>query len=64
MPRPQAVAAGRHGPRLPMPVGRAPAAAGLLGLLSVGSGTPAAVVAVLLIPMALGCALTVPPLRP
>ncbi|MER7182340.1 MFS transporter [Streptomyces hyaluromycini] len=52
----------RHGPRLPMLIGQALAAAGLLGLLSVGSGTPAVVVAVLLVPMALGCALTVPPL--
>ncbi|MFG2355631.1 MFS transporter [Streptomyces sp. NPDC048521] len=54
--------AGRYGPRLPMLVGQAVAVAGLLGLLSVGSGTPAPVVAVLLVPMALGCALTVPPL--
>ncbi|KUN04062.1 MFS transporter [Streptomyces yokosukanensis] len=54
--------AGRYGPRMPMLLGQALAAAGLLGLLSVGSGTPAAVVALLLVPMALGCALTVPPL--
>jgi DHA2 family methylenomycin A resistance protein-like MFS transporter len=54
--------AGRYGPRLPMLIGQALAAAGLLGLLSVGSGTSALVVAVLLVPMALGCALTVPPL--
>ncbi|MER6532473.1 MFS transporter [Streptomyces sp900105755] len=54
--------AARHGPRLPMLIGQALAAAGLLGLLAVGSGTPAAWVAVLLVPMAVGCALTVPPL--
>ncbi|MGV4985222.1 MFS transporter [Streptomyces sp. NRAIS4] len=54
--------AGRYGPRLPMLLGQALAVAGLLGLLTVGSGTPAAVVAVLLVPVALGCALTVPPL--
>ncbi|WP_217544137.1 MFS transporter [Streptomyces sp. GbtcB6] len=54
--------AARYGPRLPMLIGQALAAAGLLGLLTVGSGTPAVVVAVLLVPMALGCALTVPPL--
>ncbi len=54
--------AGRHGPRLPMLIGQALAGAGLLGLLSVGAGTPTAVVAVLLVPLALGCALTVPPL--
>ncbi|QHA03942.1 MFS transporter [Streptomyces broussonetiae] len=54
--------AGRYGPRLPMLAGQAVAVAGLLGLLSVGSGTPAAVVAVLLVPLAIGCALTVPPL--
>ncbi|AKN72624.1 MFS transporter [Streptomyces sp. PBH53] len=54
--------AGRYGPRLPMLVGEALALAGLLGLLYVDAGTSAAVVAVLLVPMALGCALTVPPL--
>ncbi|MFI2199263.1 MFS transporter [Streptomyces sp. NPDC020192] len=54
--------AGRYGPRLPMLIGQALAVAGLLGLLAVGPGTPSVVVAVLLIPMALGCALTVPPL--
>lgn len=54
--------AGRYGPRLPMLAGQALAAAGLLGLLTVGPGTPASLVAVLLVPMALGCALTVPPL--
>ncbi|MFF1406098.1 MFS transporter [Streptomyces sp. NPDC058294] len=54
--------AGRYGPRLPMLVGQALAAAGLLGLLYVDAGTSTAVVAVLLVPLALGCALTVPPL--
>ncbi|MEU0075312.1 MFS transporter [Streptomyces sp. NPDC006332] len=54
--------AGRHGPRLPMLVGQGLAVAGLLGLLYVDAGTPTALVAVLLVPMALGCALTVPPL--
>jgi DHA2 family methylenomycin A resistance protein-like MFS transporter len=54
--------AGRHGPRLPMLLGQGLAVAGLLGLLYVDAGTPTAVVAVLLVPMALGCALTVPPL--
>ncbi|MFD3500624.1 MFS transporter [Streptomyces sp. NPDC058676] len=54
--------AGRYGPRLPMLVGQGLAAAGLLVLLYVDAGTPSALVAVLLVPMALGCALTVPPL--
>ncbi|MFI6928804.1 MFS transporter [Streptomyces sp. NPDC050287] len=54
--------AGRHGPRLPMLLGQGLAVAGLLGLLYVDAGTPTGVVAALLVPMALGCALTVPPL--
>ncbi|WP_282702094.1 MFS transporter [Streptomyces sp. CC219B] len=54
--------AGRHGPRLPMLAGQALAVVGLLVLLYVDAGTPPALVAVLLVPMALGCALTVPPL--
>ncbi len=54
--------AGRYGPRLPMLAGQGLAAAGLLVLLYVDAGTPSALVAVLLVPMALGCALTVPPL--
>ncbi|ANP54300.1 DHA2 family methylenomycin A resistance protein-like MFS transporter [Streptomyces griseochromogenes] len=54
--------AGRYGPRLPMLLGQALALAGLLGLLSVDAGTSAGVVAALLVPMALGCALTIPPL--
>ncbi|WP_251092847.1 MFS transporter [Streptomyces sp. Caat 7-52] len=54
--------AGRYGPRLPMLVGQVLALVGLLGLLSVDAGTSAAAVAVLLVPVALGCALTIPPL--
>ncbi|MEU3547881.1 MFS transporter [Streptomyces longwoodensis] len=54
--------AGRFGPRLPMVVGQWVAVAGLLLLLSVGADTPAPLVAVALVPLALGCALTVPPL--
>ncbi|MEU6401967.1 MFS transporter [Streptomyces sp. NPDC046985] len=54
--------AGRYGPRLPMLVGQPLAVAGLCLLLCVGAGTPPPVVAVLLVPLALGCALTVPPL--
>ncbi|MEU7301145.1 MFS transporter [Streptomyces sp. NPDC007206] len=54
--------AGRYGPRLPMLVGQPLAVAGLLALLYVDAGTPSALVAVLLVPLALGCALTVPPL--
>ncbi|MGW1066964.1 MFS transporter [Streptomyces aureus] len=52
----------RHGPRLPMLVGQPVAVAGLLGLLCVDARTPPALVALLLVPLALGCALTVPPL--
>ncbi|MEU2925114.1 MFS transporter [Streptomyces sp. NPDC007251] len=54
--------AGRYGPRLPMLVGQPLAVAGLLALLYVDAGTPSVLVAVLLVPLALGCALTVPPL--
>ncbi|MFF3890197.1 MFS transporter [Streptomyces sp. NPDC001914] len=53
---------GRHGPRLPMLVGQPVAVAGLLGLLTVDAGTPPWLVSLLLVPLALGCALTVPPL--
>ncbi|MEU2272187.1 MFS transporter [Streptomyces olindensis] len=53
---------GRYGPRLPMLVGLSSAASGALLLLGVGEGTSPVVAAVLLVPMALGCALTVPPL--
>jgi DHA2 family methylenomycin A resistance protein-like MFS transporter len=54
--------AGRYGPRLPILIGQGLAAAGLLILLYVDAGTSPALVAVLLVPMALGCALTIPPL--
>ncbi|WP_406446512.1 MFS transporter [Streptomyces sp. NBC_01613] len=54
--------AGRYGARLPMLVGQVLAVAGLLVLLYVDAGTPPVVVALLLVPLALGCALTVPPL--
>lgn len=53
---------GRYGPRLPMLVGQPVAAAGLLALLCVDARTSPVLVAVLLVPLALGCALTVPPL--
>ncbi|MEU0334499.1 MFS transporter [Streptomyces sp. NPDC006193] len=54
--------AGRYGPRLPMLVGQPLAVAGLLVLMYVDTGTPSPVVAALLVPLSLGCALTVPPL--
>ncbi|MEV0176482.1 MFS transporter [Streptomyces sp. NPDC050803] len=54
--------ASRHGVRLPMLLGQGLAVAGLLLLLVVDADTPPALLAVLLVPMALGCALTVPPL--
>ncbi|WP_405874220.1 MFS transporter [Streptomyces sp. NBC_00005] len=54
--------AGRYGARLPMLVGQVLAVGGLLVLLYVDAGTPPVVVALLLVPLALGCALTVPPL--
>lgn len=54
--------AGRYGARVPMVVGQVLAAVGALVLLYVDAGTPPLLVAVLLVPMALGCALTVPPL--
>ena len=52
----------RYGARLPMLAGQLLAALGALVLLYVDAGTPPLLVAVLLVPMALGCALTVPPL--
>ncbi|MFH8368313.1 MFS transporter [Streptomyces sp. NPDC018031] len=52
----------RFGPRLPMLVGQPLAAAALLLLLPVDETTPAPWLAALLVPLALGCALTVPPL--
>ncbi|RPF32543.1 MFS transporter [Streptomyces sp. TLI_185] len=54
--------AGRYGPRLPMLVGQALAVAGLVVLLYVDAGTSSVLAAALLVPLALGCALTVPPL--
>ncbi|MDF6043023.1 MFS transporter [Streptomyces sp. JH14] len=54
--------AARFGPRLPMLVGQPLAAAGLLLLLQVDGETPAVLLALLLVPLSLGCALTVPPL--
>ncbi|WP_043680758.1 MFS transporter [Streptomyces xylophagus] len=54
--------AGRYGARVPMVVGQVLAAMGALVLLYVDAGTPPLLVALLLVPMALGCALTVPPL--
>ncbi|MCD9879042.1 MFS transporter [Streptomyces guryensis] len=54
--------AGRYGPRLPMLLGQALAVVGLLVLLYVDAGTSSVLAAALLVPLALGCALTVPPL--
>ncbi|NBE55098.1 MFS transporter, partial [Streptomyces boluensis] len=54
--------ASRHGPRLPMLVGQSLAVLGLLLLLYADTSTPALLLAFLLVPLALGCALTVPPL--
>lgn len=54
--------AARYGARLPMLAGQVLAAVGALVLLYVDAGTPPLLVGVLLVPMALGCALTVPPL--
>lgn len=54
--------ASRHGVRLPMLLGQGLAVAGLLLLLYVDAGTPPVLLAALLLPMGIGCALTVPPL--
>ncbi|MFF3331376.1 MFS transporter [Streptomyces sp. NPDC002888] len=54
--------AGRHGPRLPLLLGQGLAAAGLLALLYVDADTSPGLLAALFVPLALGCALTVPPL--
>ncbi len=54
--------AGRYGAKPPMLVGQALAVAGLIVLLYVDAGTSSVLTAVLLVPLALGCALTVPPL--
>ncbi|MGW0736195.1 MFS transporter [Streptomyces sp. NPDC002851] len=52
----------RFGPRLPMLTGLLLATVGSLLLLTVNESTPAVPLALLLIPMSLGCALTIPPL--
>ncbi|WP_263171357.1 MFS transporter [Streptomyces sp. SCSIO ZS0520] len=54
--------AGRLGPRPPMLAGQLLAVAGLLLLLLVGADTPGGLLALALVPLALGCALTIPPL--
>ncbi|MEV0322207.1 MFS transporter [Streptomyces sp. NPDC050658] len=55
--------AARVGPRVPMLVGQALAVLGLVLLvLSVSASTPALALAFLMVPLALGCALTIPPL--
>lgn len=54
--------AARVGPRLPMLVGQAVAVLGLLALLFADASTPALGLAFLMVPLALGCALTIPPL--
>lgn len=54
--------AARVGPRRPMLVGQAVAVAGMLLLLLADASTPALALAFLMVPLALGCALTIPPL--
>lgn len=54
--------AARFGPRVPMVAGQLLGAAGLLSLLTVDAHTPVWVVAVLMVPVSLGGALTVPTL--
>ncbi|WP_367040593.1 MFS transporter [Streptomyces sp. Je 1-332] len=54
--------AARVGPRVPMLVGQAVAVLGLLALLFADASTPAVGLAFLMVPLALGCALTIPPL--
>lgn len=54
--------AARVGPRVPMLAGQAVAVAGLLLLLLADASTPALGLAFLMVPLALGCALTIPPL--
>ncbi|MEW2132403.1 MFS transporter [Streptomyces sp. NPDC005435] len=53
---------GRYGPRVPMIAGLALSVLGLLGLLGVGTATPTVAAALLLVPLALGCALAIPAL--
>ncbi|MCM2414866.1 MFS transporter [Streptomyces sp. RKAG290] len=54
--------ANRHGPRLPMLVGQLISVSGLLLLLFVGPDTSLVLTAVLLVPLALGAGLALPPL--
>ncbi|MFP3990469.1 MFS transporter [Streptomyces sp. E11-3] len=54
--------ASRFGPRLPMLLGQSLAVLGLLLLQFADARTPAPLLALLLVPMALGCAMTIPPL--
>ncbi|WP_018545804.1 MFS transporter [Streptomyces sp. LaPpAH-108] len=53
---------GRYGPRVPLIAGLALSVVGLLGLLGVGTATPTVGAALLLVPLALGCALAIPAL--
>jgi DHA2 family methylenomycin A resistance protein-like MFS transporter len=55
-------AAARYGARLPVVTGQLVTVAGLLLLLYVDESAPPALVAALLVPMALGCGLALPPL--
>ncbi len=54
--------ASRHGPRLPMLIGQPLAVVGLLLLLLVRADSSTLMLALLLVPLAVGSALTVPPL--
>ncbi|MEV3991635.1 MFS transporter [Streptomyces sp. NPDC049837] len=54
--------AARHGARLPIVAGQVVAVGGMLLLLYVDGDTPLALVAVALVPLALGCGLALPPL--
>lgn len=54
--------AARVGPRVPMLVGQSVAVLGLLALLFADASTPTLALAFLMVPLALGCALTIPPL--
>ncbi|MFM9367153.1 MFS transporter [Streptomyces sp. Da 82-17] len=54
--------ASRYGPRLPMLTGQAIAVPGLLLLLYVDASTPATLLVLLLVPVGVGVALTIPPL--
>nr|WP_236070594.1 MFS transporter [Streptomyces polyasparticus] len=54
--------AGRYGPRLPMLIGQPLAVLGLLLLLFVGEDSSTAFLSLIMMPLAIGSALTVPPL--